>query len=82
VKTTVQSARKLVDLQPSLRIREEREEIAGRAAAFSRPELSPTVKVENELHDRIIEQNKNLTRSEPTSKIRKAASRRDRPTRA
>lgn len=49
-KPIVQSLRQSVNLRSDFRIREKREEIAGRAAAFSRPELSPTVKVENELH--------------------------------
>lgn len=40
----------MVNPHPRFRIWEEREEIAGRTAAFPRPNLSPTVKVENELH--------------------------------
>lgn len=81
-KPFVQGLRQSVNLRFDIRIRKEREEIAGRAAAFSRPKLSPTIEVENELHRRTIEQIKNKTSHTLPSENRKAASRRDSPARA
>ena len=50
-KPIVQGLRQSMNLRFDFRIRKEREEIAWRTAAFSRPKLSPTVEVENELHN-------------------------------
>jgi hypothetical protein len=58
-----------MNLRLRARIRKEREEIAGRAAAFSRPKLSPTIEVENELHYRTLEQKKNIATMNHPAKI-------------
>jgi hypothetical protein len=51
------------------RIRKECEEVMRRAAAFSRPKLSPTVEVENQLHSPTIEQKKNISSASSQAKI-------------
>jgi len=68
-KPRAQLTGQLVDPRLRFRIRKEREEIAGRTAAFARPKLSPTIEVENELHDRIVEQKKNTSSKGCPAKI-------------